>query len=203
MPTTCAQHLGFAASALSGAALPMNLWILARARPYLYAAAAAVPARPVAIVLGCAVDPGGEASPQLADRCAAALALLEAGRCEWALLSGAAPRPGKDEVAAMRRWLTARGVAPERLVDDRLGVRTLATMQRARAVYGVASAVVCTQRYHLPRSVFLARRAGLDAVGLQADGAARYEGAVRDEAREVVARAVAFLDTYVLGTRHR
>ena len=42
-------------------------------------------------------------------------------------------------------------------------------------------------------------RAGIDAVGLAADRR-QYPAAVRDKAREVLARVVAFLDSYVLGT---
>ena len=42
-------------------------------------------------------------------------------------------------------------------------------MVRAREVFDLKEATVCTQLFHLPRAVFLARRVGIDAVGLAAD----------------------------------
>jgi vancomycin permeability regulator SanA len=37
---------------------------------------------------------------------------------------------------------------------------------RAHDVFGVRSAIVVTQRFHLPRAVALCRAAGIDAVGV-------------------------------------
>jgi vancomycin permeability regulator SanA len=53
--------------------------------------------------------------------------------------------------------------------------------------------VVCTQRFHLPRSLYLARSAGIDAVGLVADLRA-YRGSLYNQSRERLARMRAWLD---------
>lgn len=139
-----------------------------------------------AIVPGAYVFPDGTPSDMLADRLAAALALLRAGRVGRVLVSG-----GPAEVAGMTAWFARHGV-PDVLADP-AGLRTWATMVRAARLLGAARVVVCTQRFHLPRSLFLARAAGLEAVGLVAD-ARRYGGAGYNASREACARMRAVLD---------
>ena len=66
----------------------------------------------------------------------------------------------------MRAWLRARGVPAADVWSDGGGTRTRETMNRAVAFYGVTDAIVCTQTVNMARSLYLARRAGIDAVGL-------------------------------------
>jgi SanA protein len=66
-------------------------------------------------------------------------------------------------------------------------------MARAAEIYRVRSAIVCTQAYHLPRAVFLARRAGIDAVGLEA-GRGLVDTSLRDLVREGFATLRALVD---------
>lgn len=145
-----------------------------------------IPRSEVAIVPGAYVFPDGTPSDMLADRLAAALALYRAGLVRRVLVSG-----GPAEVAGMAAWLAQRGVVD--VLEDPAGLRTWATMQRAAARLGGVPAVVCTQRFHLPRSLFLARAAGLSAVGLVAD-ARRYSGESYNASRESCARMRAVLD---------
>jgi SanA protein len=70
-------------------------------------------------------------------------------------------------------------------------------MQRAARVFGVRDAIVCTQDFHLPRALYLARHAGIDAVGFVADRQP-YPQARADHTREVLATALALVDV-VLG----
>jgi len=145
-----------------------NLWIWRATRGFIHYRDAAVRA-PIAIVPGASVLRDGRPSPQLEDRLIAALALHRAGRVPRVLVSGA--RHGAyDEAGPMRKWLLRRGVPAAAVAEDHEGFRTLDTMRRARRVFAVSRAVVCTQAFHLPRAVFLARRAGIDAIGLIADG---------------------------------
>ncbi len=136
---------------------------------------------------GAYVFPDGTPSDMLADRLVAGLALLRAGAVTRVLVSG-----GPEEAAAMAAWLERRGVVRPALVVDPAGLRTWATMVRA-AQLGVRRAVICTQRFHLPRSLFLAQAAGIAAVGLVAD-ARCYGGEAANGRREAVARMRAWID---------
>ena len=64
-------------------------------------------------------------------------------------------------------------------------------MYRARAIFGVSSAVITTQSFHLPRAVFIARRMGIDAYGMNAD---LGHILLRNYLREVLANEKALLD---------
>jgi SanA protein len=87
-------------------------------------------------------------------------------------------------------------------VRDFAGFRTFDSVYRARDLWGIRSMVIVSQDFHLPRSIYIAQRLGVDAVGLSADRR-RYLSIQRAEAREVFARAAAWLDLNLLGTKPR
>jgi len=186
--------------------LGINLWIIVGTRSYRYEHVAFVPQRQTAIVLGALVYPSGRPSDILADRLDTAADLYLAGRVGKVLVSGDQGRAAYDEVNAMRRRLQDRGVRPEDIFMDHAGFDTCDTMQRARRVFGVNSAVIVTQAFHLPRAVYLARPCGLDAVGGEA-GCRRYRHAARNHIRESLARVKSFaeiqlgVDPHHLGPR--
>jgi SanA protein len=190
----------FGAAGLAAAAAT-NWWV-DRLGGTFYSRARDVPARPVAIVLGARVFANGHPSAVLEDRLATAFELYEGGKVDRILVSGDHATDAYDEVNAMHAWLVARGVPDDRIFLDHAGLRTFDTMQRAARVFEVESAIVCTQRFHLPRALFLARRAGIDAVGIVADRRA-YRRSRLYRAREWIARPIAFADSYLLATRSR
>lgn len=95
----------------------------------------------------------------------------------------------------MFRWLVDNGVRKADIAVDPAGYRTLDTMQRAVRVFGVKEAIVCSQGVHLARAVFLARSAGIDAVGFIADP--RRSVHVMAVPHETLGSALAVLDVVV------
>jgi SanA protein len=100
-------------------------------------------------------------------------ARLEAAR--WALKHGlvrailVSGDEGGGEVTAMRTWLEDEGVDPSRILADPGGARTIVTMRNAAQFFRITSAIVCTQPISMNRSLYLARKNGIDAVGLAAE----------------------------------
>ena len=172
-----------------------NLWVFSSARPYMYADSGKLPARPIAIVPGNQVD-NGVPSMGLRQRLAAALSLYKAGKVRAILVSGKRRDASYDEATVMFRWLVDNGVRQADIAVDPAGYRTLDTMQRAVRVFGVKEAIVCSQGVHLARAVFLARRAGIDAVGFITDPPRSVH--VMAIPHETLGSALAALDT-VLG----
>jgi vancomycin permeability regulator SanA len=174
-----------------------NLYVLRAAAPHLYDVDVA-PAREHLIVLGAAVRQGRPTSV-LAARLRTAAGLFHAGRAERLIVSGHA-EAGYDEPTAMAAYLEELGVAAERIELDAEGPRTFESFASA-ARRGVQSAIVVTTSFHLARAVFLARRFGLDAVGVAAEdpGFARSLRA-KWAAREALARARAVWDVALSGS---
>lgn len=150
-------------------------------------------ARPVAMVLGAGLRRDGHPTLLLARRLDVAADLYHRGTVDAVLVTGA-----DDEPAAMRRYLLAAGVPAVKIVEDDAGFRTWDSCVRAHEVYGVRSAIVVTQRFHLPRAVVLCRVAGIDATGvgdpsLHARGLATVYGWLREVPAAVKALGDALL----------
>ncbi|MGZ3458336.1 MAG: SanA/YdcF family protein [Archangium sp.] len=127
------------------------------------------PQKPVALVYGAGLAPGGVPSPVLAQRLDAAIALYHAGKVDTLLLSGDNSDPFHDETRAMLRYVVARGVPASAVQEDDAGLSTYDSSVRAHTVFGVREAVLVTQRFHLTRALYIANSVGIDAWGVAAD----------------------------------
>jgi SanA protein len=158
-----------------------------------------VPRAEVAIVPGALVEPDGDLSAMLAARVEQASRLWHEGKVEKILVSGDHGTWKYDEPDTMRKALVRDGVAPEDVFEDHAGFDTWATMVRARQIFGVDDAVVVTQGFHMPRALYLADEAGIDATGLTADlqpwGFQGRKSTVREVLSRVKAVADVTLDT--------
>ena len=143
----------------------------------------------VALVLGAGLRPDGSPSLMLDDRLTAAADLYRGGRVKTILASGDHGSHAYDEVNAMRARLVELGVPDEDVFTDHAGFDTWSSVVRAKKVFGAEDVVVVTQRFHLARAIWLARRAGLDANGVAADKHAYGDKALTAQVREVFARA--------------
>ncbi len=173
----------------------VNLLIIRKASPFIVSGTEAAPSALAAIVLGTSVHSDGTPSAMLADRLDTALQLYRESKVATLLLS-AVERPGDEEVTVMRRYLVTRGVPANDLFADPQGFDTHATMLRARRVFHVEGALIPTQRFHLARSVYLARSVGISAVGVPAD--IQPYSTTGFVVREWAARVKAFLQMGVI-----
>jgi SanA protein len=158
---------GFGVVMIAGIA-GLNLYVAAKAGEQT-ADVADVPHAQAAIVLGAGLNRNGSMSGMLADRVHQALALYRAGKVDRIIVSGDHHRWSYDEPGTMRNALQRAGVPDAAIFTDHAGFDTWATMERSVKVFGVQSAVVVTQGFHMDRALYLAQAAGLDATGLTAD----------------------------------
>ncbi len=187
---------------LAAAALGVGEWVRQRSADRVYLTYETVPARTTAIVPGASVTSKGRPSAVLHDRLETARQLYRRRKVRRILVSGDNRTRYYNEPQAMRRWLVAHGVPDDHVYVDYAGQRTFDTMERAARVFLVEDAVICTQTFHLHRSVFLAQQAGIDAVGMVSDRRI-YHRSLNDRFREYGARTLAFVDTFVLDTEPR
>ena len=127
---------------------------------------ASVPVTPVAIVFGAGVV-DGKPTPALAERVHGAAELYRQGKVSHVLMTGDHSTVAYDEVSAMKDQAVAEGVPADAITRDYAGFSTYDSCYRARDVFGVRSAVLVTQDYHLSRALFTCRELGIDAVGLR------------------------------------
>ncbi len=152
----------------------------------------------VVIVFGAGLRRDGTPTAILRDRVETAAHLFKDGKVEKLLMSGDNRFVEYNEPEAMRQYALSLGVPDEAIVLDYAGRRTYDTCYRAKAIFGVKSAILVTQDFHLPRALFLCNTLGLEAVGVKADNF-YYLKRLRLywNVRELLATVGAFMDVYV------
>jgi SanA protein len=176
-------------SALAG----ISLYIRQYAAPFIIEGAGGSPAADVCLVPGAHVYEDGRLSVVLRDRLERALALYRAGRARRVLLSGDHGPCTGGEVRAMSGYLLGRGVPRGAMLCDYGGYDTYHSMVRARRLFGVKGCLIVTQRFHLSRALYLARKTGLDAYGVMAD-LREYRYRLRYAVRELFANGKAVFE---------
>jgi SanA protein len=177
-----------------------NAYLIAKARAVTVSGVDTAPVRTYAIVLGNRVFEGGIVSGALGARLATALELYRSGRAQKLIASGLAIG-NYNEPQVMADWLVTSGVPRANIILDLGGRRTAATMANARAL-GVREALVVSQGYHLPRALYFASHAGIDAVGVPAvSGNEDADTEFRFIVRETVARSEALVEVALRGVR--
>lgn len=117
----------------------------------------------VAVVFGCRVYRSGDLSPPLADRVRSAAQLYEQGLVRYLIMSGGPGMGDVHETDAMRRYAVELGVPPERILIDRAGLSTRATVNNTLPVIrkrNFRRVLAVSNYYHLPRIKLCFQRAG-------------------------------------------
>ncbi len=127
------------------------------------------PSARAAIVFGAGLHRDGSPTPVLQDRVATAARLYFSGQVEKILMSGDNRFMNYNEPGAMLEFALALGVPREDIVLDYAGRRTYDTCYRAGAIFGLQKAILVTQRFHLPRAIFICNMLGIQGQGVIAD----------------------------------
>lgn len=172
----------------------INLYVINYAKSYIITAEEAEGLdKDCVIALGAQVLPGGIPCHQLYDRVQVASGIFLNGAGKKLLLSGDSRIPEEyDEISAMKDVAYEHGVEEKDILSDGAGLNTYTSMENLKNIFSCSSCVIVTQEYHIYRSVFLARKMGIDAYGVCSDPR-EYVTIVYNEARETLARCKDFL----------
>ena len=173
--------------------LAINAYVYLATTARIYQSADASPTVEAVIIPGAAILRSGKMSPIFQDRADMAIQLYAAGKAHKILVSGDNSTLSHNEVNPVRTYLLQNGIPDEDIFLDHAGFDTYSTMYRARYVFGVDSAVVATQSFHLPRSVFLAKELGIDAYGVNADAG---RSNIKNYFREALASVKAVINLF-------
>lgn len=146
------------------------------------------------LVLGAGVW-GDSPSHMLEERLNKGIEVYDTGCTDRILMSGDHGRTEYDEVNVMKDFAIDKGAVAEEVFMDHAGFSTYESMYRAKEIFQVKKVVIVTQKYHLYRAVYNARKLGLDAFGVPADGQYNYSLPVRtyNNTRESIARCKDFV----------
>ncbi|HKJ27981.1 MAG TPA: ElyC/SanA/YdcF family protein [Anaerolineales bacterium] len=152
-----------------------------------------VQAHEYAIVLAAEVKEDGSPSLVLQHRVQRGVELYQAGKAEILIMSGRA-----IETTVMREYAISLGVDEGDIVLDNGGIRTYATCYDAVNFFELDGAIVVTQPFHTPRTLFLCRTMGLGTVAVPAIHGKYWRGSwLAWQIRETLATVLAFKETYI------
>ena len=121
-----------------------------------------------AVIFGAGLSRSGRPTPILRDRVDTAAQLYFAGKVEKLLMSGGNRFDTYSEPEAMRQYALSLGVPSEAIVLDHAGARTYETCYRAKAIFGLDSALLVTQGFPPAAGAVRLQCAGLKAAGVEA-----------------------------------
>ena len=138
------------------------------------------------MVLGCGVR-GDSPTPLLADRLQRGVEVYHSGAAPKILMSGDHGQTNYDEVNVMKQYALDEGIPEADIFMDHAGFSTYESMYRAKEIFGVDKMIIVTQKYHLSRAVFIARKLGIEAYGVASDYRT-FGGQFGRDCREILAR---------------
>jgi SanA protein len=129
----------------------------------------------------------------------AAVQLYKAGKISHILVSGDNGHKSYNEPEEMRKELIKNGIPNNKITLDYAGFRTFDSVIRCKEVFCQTDIIIITQRFHLHRSLFLANRFDINAIGFTAKDVPKAY-AIKTTIREYFARVKALLDIYIINT---
>lgn len=138
------------------------------------------------LILGAGIW-GDKPSPMLEDRLKEGIVLYKKGTTKKIIMSGDHSREDYDEVKIMKEYAESEGVPSEDIFMDHAGFSSYDSVYRAKEIFGVQKMIIVTQKYHLYRSLYIAKKLGIEAYGIESN-LRTYPGQVFREIREILAR---------------
>lgn len=171
-----------------------NLSVNSAARGKTFYDTELIPKNKVGLVLGTSKKlSSGHPNPYYSYRIKATVELFKAEKIDFVLVSGDNGSRYYNEPTTFKKDLIKAGIPGDKIFLDYAGFRTLDSMVRAKAVFGLEEVTIISQKFHNERAIYLAERKGLKAIGFNAkDVEGRQGNKVRF--REYFARVKVFLD---------
>lgn len=156
----------------------------------IYSDISKIPPRETVIILGASVHSDGKLSPILQDRVDTAIKLYRSNKVKNFHVTGDHRTEDYNEIAAMVAYLRERGIPQNQITSDHAGLDTYDSMYRAGKLFNIENATVVTQKFHLPRALFISGQLGFNYFGFTADQRA-YQTEYRLKQREKLANVKA------------
>ena len=138
------------------------------------------------LILGAGIW-GNKPSYMLEDRLLEGVNLYNRKIAQKIIVSGDHGRQEYNEVQVMKDFLIKKGIPSKDIFMDHAGFSSYDSIYRAKEIFKVNKLVIITQKYHLYRSLHIAKKLNLKAYGVKSDKR-KYRKQIYRELREIVAR---------------
>ncbi|MFN7012879.1 MAG: vancomycin high temperature exclusion protein, partial [Bacteroidia bacterium] len=171
-----------------------NVWVVQTTNTRLYDKLENVPYNDVALLLGTSkYNKTGNTNLFFKYRIEAVTALFHSRKIKHIIVSGDNKEISYNEPRDMRRALLSNGIPDSCITLDYAGFRTLDSVVRCKKVFGQNKVTIVSQRFHLERALFIARKYGMDAIGFVSEDAPQQYG-LYTYIREYFAKFLAVID---------
>lgn len=175
-----------------------NVIIVQTTKDRIFSTVKETPKKQVALILGTSrYTHRGTTNLFFKYRIAAAADLYKEGKVKHIVVSGDNSLKEYNEPREMRKALMALGVPEAAITLDYAGFRTLDSVVRCKKVFGQDNIIIISQRFHVQRALFIAKKYDINAVALAAqDPPEKYSFKTRF--REYFAKVKAVIDLYII-----
>lgn len=143
------------------------------------------------LVLGASIK-NNSPSPMLEDRLLASIDIYKKDVTDKILVSGDHTEDDYDEVTVMKKYLVDKEIPSKKIFMDHSGISTYDSIYRAKKIYKANKIIIVTQKYHLYRALYIAKKLDIDAIGISADRK-EYQHQSKRDIREIAARIKDFI----------
>lgn len=165
-----------------------------KTKKYLFSDVNLIPHNKVGLVLGTSKYLlNGQINLYYQYRIDATVALYNAKKIDFVLISGDNSNENYDEPSTFKADLVALGIPEDKIYLDYAGFRTLDSVVRSKAIFGQDSITIISQKFHNERAVYLALNHNIKAFGFNAQGVTKRYG-IKTHTREYLARVKMLLD---------
>jgi vancomycin permeability regulator SanA len=142
-----------------------QIWLRIKYRDLIYGQIDTIPNKEYAVIFGAWVNDDHSLSDITRERVEAGIRLYELRKVKKLFLSG--DNRSNQQAEEMANYAVQKGVKPEDMIVDRLGIDTNDTCKHFAKID--MNGVLVTQDYHLPRTMLMCETSKINVVGLAAD----------------------------------
>lgn len=132
----------------------------------------------------------------LEERLQTGISLYKKGLAPKIIMTGDHGKIHYNEVQVMKNYAIEKGVPSEDIFMDHAGFSTYESMARLDKIFNVKSAIIISQKYHLPRAIYLAKAFDINVLGVPANKK-KYRGQWYRSSREFLARIKDFFVAHI------
>ena len=153
---------------LIGVLLCLYIYVVIKTKPSIFDFEN-VPFSKYTLVLGAGLEKNGLPTDILSDRVETAIELLNLNKTDFLIFSGSVNPQDFSEPESMLNLACSFNVNKTKLYLDNQGKTTFDSLINTLKVFGNGRITIITQRFHLPRALWLAESLKINAQGLPAN----------------------------------